>query len=94
MSPLNILLPDAVDSLLFAFLNECLYIFSTELLIACDVENIVIDRQNWRMSATLWGEKFNLAKHSQGTEVKAITYSAMLIKEEECRSDVFVIVDI
>ena len=40
------------------------------------------------------GEKFDLEKHPQGTEVKAITYSAMQIHEKEDRCDLYVIVDI
>ena len=40
------------------------------------------------------GEKFSLQKHSQGTEIKAITYSNMQIHQKDSRVDVFVIVDI
>jgi len=40
------------------------------------------------------GETFELGKHPQGTEVKAITYSAMQILEKEEYSEIFVIVDI
>jgi SHS2 domain-containing protein len=46
------------------------------------------------------GEKFDLSKHPQGTEVKAITYSAMQIHEKPAEGntpasvDVYVIVDI
>lgn len=40
------------------------------------------------------GEKMNLEKHPQGTEIKAITYSNMQIHETESRSDIWVIVDI
>ncbi|XP_032216685.1 protein archease isoform X3 [Mustela lutreola] len=40
-----------------------------------------------------WGEEFSLSKHPQGTEVKAITYSAMQVYDEE-KPEVFVIIDI
>ncbi|XP_036207157.1 protein archease isoform X3 [Myotis myotis] len=40
-----------------------------------------------------WGEEFSLSKHPQGTEVKAITYSAMQVYTEE-KPEVFVIIDI
>ena len=36
----------------------------------------------------------SLDKHPQGTEVKAITYSAMQINESEDYNEVFVIIDI
>lgn len=40
------------------------------------------------------GEKFSKAKHGQGTEIKAITYSAMQIIEQPEKSEIYVIVDI
>ncbi len=40
------------------------------------------------------GEIFDREHHEVGTEIKAITYSAMSIAEEEQDADVFVIVDI
>merc|ERR1712146_125787 len=46
------------------------------------------------VKAVLHGEIFDLRKHPQGTEIKAITYSAMKIEQLENRSDLYVIVDI
>ena len=46
------------------------------------------------VKAVLHGEIFDLRKHPQGTEIKAITYSAMKIEQVENRSDLYVIVDI
>ena len=40
------------------------------------------------------GERFERGKHASGTEVKAITYSAMQIIEQPGDAEVFVIVDI
>ena len=40
------------------------------------------------------GEKFDRHRHECGTEVKAITYSAMQIREQQGDAEVFVIVDI
>ena len=40
------------------------------------------------------GEKFDRTRHEIATEVKAITYSAMQIREQEGDAEVFVIVDI
>lgn len=40
------------------------------------------------------GEKFDRQRHVCGTEVKAITYSAMQINETPEDAEVFVIVDI
>ena len=40
-----------------------------------------------------YGEPFDISKHPQGTEVKAITYSNMQIYDSE-KHEVFVIIDI
>ena len=40
------------------------------------------------------GERFDRARHACGTEVKAITYSAMQVAEAAGDAEVFVIVDI
>lgn len=46
------------------------------------------------ITSTALGEKIDILKHTQGTEVKAITYSNMQVKEEENRCEIWVIVDI
>jgi SHS2 domain-containing protein len=48
----------------------------------------------WLDDSNRFGEVFDLAKHPQGTEVKAITYSNMQIHHDKPRKDVYVIVDI
>lgn len=40
------------------------------------------------------GQTFERGKHASGTEVKAITYSNMQIREQPGDAEVFVIVDI
>ncbi|OCT94929.1 protein archease isoform X1 [Xenopus laevis] len=81
-------------SLLFHFLDEWLYKFSADqFFVPREVKVLSIDRVNFRIRSIGWGEEFSLTKHPQGTEVKAITYSAMQIHEEE-KAEVFVIIDI
>jgi len=83
-------------SLLFHFLDEFLFIFNADPnFIARKVEITSFDRTNFRLRAVGYGETFNLRKHTQGTEVKAITYSNMQIHEkEDGKTDIYVIVDI
>ncbi|KAL2729622.1 protein archease-like, partial [Vespula squamosa] len=86
-----------IQSLLFQFLNELLFVFSAEsYLVAKKVKINEFDRENFKIKATLYGEEFNIRKHSQEAEVKAITYSAMQILDQPDveRPEVFVIVDI
>ena len=50
---------------------------------------------NRKARCKLKGEEFDLKKHGgYGTEVKAITYSAMRIEETKDQSNIWVIVDI
>ena len=52
------------------------------------------NEDNYEIEAMGFGETFDLQKHPQGTEVKAITYSAMQINENPNFAEVFVIIDI
>ncbi|KAH0568196.1 protein archease-like [Cotesia glomerata] len=88
---------DDLLGLLYHFLDELLFMFSAEpFLIAKKVKILEFDEENFKITARAFGEEFQLGKHPQGTEVKAITYSAMQIhtppKTE--RPEVFVIIDI
>jgi len=86
---------DDMEGLLFQFLDECLFAFCCEPnIIASKVVINEFDRESFRISATLYGEEFNLEKHPQGTEVKAITYASMQIIDDNVKPQVFCIVDI
>ena len=86
-----------LDTLLFSFLDELLFAFSTDAF-ACRELCVLggIDRGAFRLEAVGKGERFDRERHASGTEVKAITYSAMRIVEGEKDggADVWVIVDI
>lgn len=84
-----------LQNLLFKFLCEWLELCGTEdYFIARKIEINVFDRKEMRIIARGYGEPFDFARHTQGTEVKAITYSNMQIHEEAATHDVYVIVDI
>ena len=91
-----------LESLLFHFLDELLFIFSAQpFFIARKVVIDELDLENFSIAASAYGEQFDLAKHPAGTEIKAITYSAMQIHQkslghETTRDNVelYVIVDI
>ena len=69
-----------LHSLLFSLLDEFLFLFCTEGVVCCEVKLVgEVDRVNWRCEVEARGEVFDLARHPQGTEVKAITYSAMQV---------------
>ena len=88
---------DDMEGLLFHFLDEWLFAFSAEpFFIPRKIVITEFDAENFRISSIGYGEEFSLDKHPQGTEVKAITYSAMQIcfSEEKKLHELFVIIDI
>lgn len=91
------LLANGIDmvSLMARLLDEALYAFSAEPFFIGRVAKVIkLDRLNFNVQIRCWGESFDLEKHPQGTEIKAITYSNMQINECSERTDIFVIVDI
>ncbi|KAI8124621.1 archease-like protein [Lucilia cuprina] len=88
---------DDVDGLLFHFLDELLFLFSCEPFLICKrLEITKFDLETFEIECRCYGEPFDLDKHPQGTEVKAITYSAMQIIQEPEKNnyELFVIIDI
>lgn len=85
-----------IDSLLFGFLDELLFVFLTELHVCRSLRVTALDRNDWTIRAVGRGEKFDRSRHISGTEVKAITYSAMQINEPAAGgpAELYVIVDI
>jgi SHS2 domain-containing protein len=72
---------DDVDTLLYDFLSELLYITDAENIVFCSFD---VDVSNTHLSAVLQGEIFDPAKHSGGTIIKGISYSGLqIVKEEE-----------
>ena len=88
---------DDLEGLLFHFLDEWLFAFSAEpFFIPRKIVITEFDLDNFKIKSTGYGEEFSLEKHPQGTEVKAITYSAMQIcdNQEKNLKELFVIIDI
>ena len=78
-----------MDSLLFNLLDEFLYRFATNEWIVRDVVVERLDLAAFSATVSGYGEAFTLQKHTQGTEIKAITYSNMqiFIKGKRVTSD-------
>ena len=87
---------DDLKSLLYRYLDEFLFMMSCDpYYIPREVKITEFDEENFRIKAVGYGEEFDEKRHGgQGTEIKAITYSAMEISVKETEVDVFVIVDI
>lgn len=83
-----------VQSLVFAFLQEWLTLFHETGFIVKEIYDFQFDRQQWSIRSSAKGECFDPSRHTQGTEVKAVTYSNLTVEETEERCDIWVIVDI
>lgn len=84
-----------LHSLLYNFMDECLYIFHTEHFVMKQLVLQKVDTIQFKVTAVAKGGIFDISRHSQGTEVKAITYSNMqIVTEDEEKVETFVIVDI
>merc|ERR1712008_206508 len=69
---------DILD-LLYHLLDEFLFSFGSEFIICRRIELLELDTENLRARARGYGERFDLAKHPQGTEIKAITMHQMKV---------------
>ena len=88
---------DDLLSLLFHLLDEFLFLFSADpFFVPREVKITHLDTENFKITAEGRGETFDISKHPQGSEVKAITYSNMqvLSSEDGNKWDCYVIVDI
>ena len=83
-----------LHSLLYHWLDELLFGFATDCFVPCELQIVTFDRESWTIEAQGSGEVFDHNKHASGTEIKAITYSAMQVEERDGDAEVFVIVDI
>ncbi|MFX1465456.1 MAG: archease [Promethearchaeota archaeon] len=72
-------------ALLYEWLEALIVLFGAEGLIFSIFKIFKIEQKNneWHLVGEVWGEKFDLDKHRQGTEIKAITYSEMEIQEKK-----------
>lgn len=74
-----------LQSLLFDWIDQLIFLFDTELFIGKEVQIDELDssdKNKCSLKATLKGEEFTIGKHPQETEVKAMTYSFMDIGED------------
>ena len=76
-----------LESLLFGFLDEWLFIFSTEFFVCKEIEILEFDTENFKIKAKGYssnlnshsssfrkGELFDKKKHPQGTEIKVFHF--------------------
>ncbi len=73
--------PD-LEQLLVDWLSELLYINTTKNLVFGFFKVEINEKEN-KLSAKIFGEKFNISKHKIGTEIKAVTYHMLEVKNKK-----------
>jgi len=74
-----------IQSLLYDFIDQLIFTFDTEYFISNSIEVTKLERvsdEKYYLEVILQGEAFQIGKHEQKTEVKAMTYSFMKIGED------------
>jgi tRNA nucleotidyltransferase (CCA-adding enzyme) len=84
---------DAEDEeLLFVnWLNSIIYEMAVGKMLFSKFE---VKIENLTVSAKIWGEKINQAKHSPAVEPKAVTYNQLSVKEEKGKWTVQCVIDV
>ncbi|GMH61622.1 hypothetical protein TrST_g9105 [Triparma strigata] len=88
---------DSPETGVFKILDEWLVHFHTKGFVVKEMEVEVkeeVGSPGWDVKCVAKGEEFDMERHTQGTEVKAITYSNLQIHRKEDRVDLYVIIDI
>ncbi len=83
-----------LDSLLFDFLNEIVFLKDRDYLVFKNVKVKLRKGKKYELSAELQGEKINPEKHDLGNDVKAITLHQYEVKKEKDKWKARVVVDI
>lgn len=83
-----------IESLLFDYLDELLFLLDTEGLLVCAVDELIIAETDgeFSLSATVKGDYHK--NYDVSCNVKAVTYSDMEIKEENGAWQATVVVDL
>jgi len=73
---------DSLEQLLVDWLSELLYLHSAQNLVFGFFKVKIDEKQN-KLSATVFGEKFNISKHKIGAEIKAVTYHMLEVRNKK-----------
>ena len=73
---------DNLEQLLVDWLSELLFLNSANNLVFSFFK-VELDEKNNKLSAKVFGEKFNLSKHKIGSEIKAVTYHMLEVKTKK-----------
>lgn len=81
-----------LESLLYNFLEELLYLLDAKNFLCSKVQRIKIDKKNFKLEAAASGDK--ASNYEISNPVKAITYNDMFVKHEKGAWRVQVVLDV
>ncbi|OYT56817.1 archease [Euryarchaeota archaeon ex4484_162] len=76
-----VLKADSVEQLLVDWLNELLFLNTTQNLVFGDF-NVELSNNYKHLKAIVGGEEYNREKHGYGTEIKAVTYHMLKVEKK------------
>jgi tRNA nucleotidyltransferase (CCA-adding enzyme) len=79
------------ELLLVNWLNAIIYEMDVRKMLFSKFE---VKIENLKLSAKIWGEKINQAKHSPAVEPKAVTYNQLSVKNESGKWTVQCVIDV
>lgn len=74
--------PD-IEQLAYSWLNEIVFLFETESAVFSNFDVKVTKNGEWRLQATIGGERINLGRHAFDNEVKAVTLHEFAVKKND-----------
>ena len=72
-----------LEQLLVDWLSELLYLNSAQNLVFGLFKVMELDERKPKLYARVFGEKFSLSKHKIGSEIKAVTYHILEVKNKK-----------
>ncbi len=86
---------ESLDTLLFDFLSELLYLKDAEQLLGKSAKvHIAQDKSSYSLQAEITGDVINQKKHTLQSDIKAVTYHLFKVEETPKGWVAFVVVDI
>jgi len=83
-----------LESLLYDFLEEILFLIDSENLAFKRVKVIELDEARRKVSAVCYGEVYEREKHGSGVVIKAVTYHEMKVGKRDGKFFAHVVFDI
>jgi len=81
-----------LKSLLYNFLEEFLFLLDSQGFVLSEIKDFKLDEKKRKLSCLLLGDKSN--KYKFCNDVKAITYSEMLIKKGKSKNTIEFVLDV